>query len=137
MQSLRVPSFFLVKLIDAVAVGCVSQTFQLECSPVGTFGSLHHSSSSLVDGRNRYLCVWVLKGDLVISELLFKKSSCLLRRKALYVTHILFASVNNLQSLAILCWLVFHNSILRNPPSGARNYQTTIYIPLAPVLRIH
>ena len=49
----------------------------------------------LVDGSCGYLCVWVLKGDLVITGLVFRESGCLFSRKALCVTRVSFACVNN------------------------------------------
>ena len=56
----------------------------------------------LVDGPRRYLCVWVSEGDLVIPGLVFWESSCLFGGKALCVTSVSFAYVNDQQYLSIL-----------------------------------
>ena len=56
----------------------------------------------LVDGPCGYICLWVLDGDLVILGLVFRESGCLFGGKALCVTKVSFALVNNEQYLTIL-----------------------------------
>ena len=56
----------------------------------------------LVDGPCGYLCIWVLEEDLVILGLVFRESGCLFGGKALFVTRVSFACVNDQQYLTIL-----------------------------------
>ena len=51
--------------------------------------------SGFVDGSRGYLHVWFLEGDLMIPRLVFRESSCLLYRKALCITRVSFACINN------------------------------------------
>ena len=56
----------------------------------------------LVHGPCRYYCVWVLKADLVVPGVGFRKSGCLFATKVFGIKRVSFACVNDQQYLTIL-----------------------------------